>query len=911
MIEKNKFKISKTIKSILAVCLTLVMIVTIAPSGVSIITKNKKLSKVAKVEAAGIPTAPSVSAPTEPNWTTFTSNATDFEQLQNDISAQATPGSSVSIIVANDITDGSFQVSGNHVLKIPNNSKVYLTGGAKQVTLDFAANGQTSRGGISVSGDATLYLSNIKLTGGNRTDNNGPGGGILIGSGLDDKTDASTVVMKDGTEITGNTSGIGGGVYVSDNSKLYMLGGVISNNTSTSRGAGVYLHNGGQLIMKAGAIRNNTANGGYGGGVAVDKDGSTDRNSYFIMEAGTISGNISPSHDGAGVAVAPGTTFDLVHGRIAANQSSGNKGGGVWVQDATFNMWNGRVSSNDAWYGGGVQVETSDTSGYSYDNATKSVFNMYGGTIGGEGTGNTGANPGILLGAPTENGFGRNGGTFNMYGGEISYNIGIKNNKMGFGIASYNNGIVNVMGNSDVSYNYSTDKTGSGGGIGVNTGKLNIGNDVTIKNNDAYNGGGIYVYNGNLNLNGGIISGNTTDKLNGHGWQSNKGGGIYLNRTVYTIQDTEIKDNSSSSGGAMYIDYCNDTSNTITNVNLSHNTSGFGGAIFTNQTYFNIANSIIDSNTCDDTFNAGGIELYYTNGVIEHVTVSNNKAGYSAGILIADSTVDINNSKVDNNTAVHGTGGIGIAEASVVNINDSIISNNKAPSTGGGISSTNSYYRGDEVVSIKNTQIIGNTVDANNGLGGGIYSNYSKFDLENVTLASNSAYKGGGYYTSSQSEIHFTGDNIIKDNVATTDGGGIYDDYWTSTNPNFNNIYLENNSTIAFSGNIANKTNLIGTLPDLGDWSGDILSTSIDNVQLPSGVVKDQIDDFAQNNDVKKLIVFNNNDINMTSSTHYYTVKFDSNGGSDVPYQLVSDDGSSTVTKPADPTKDEYTFAGW
>ena len=40
-----------------------------------------------------------------------------------------------------------------------------------------------------------------------------------------------------------------------------------------------------------------------------------------------------------------------------------------------------------------------------------------------------------------------------------------------------------------------------------------------------------------------------------------------------------------------------------------------------------------------------------------------------------------------------------------------------------------------------------------------------------------------------------------------------------------------------------------------------------------------------------------------------YTVTFDSNGGSAVTAQTVP--SGSTATKPADPTKDGYTFKGW
>ena len=46
-----------------------------------------------------------------------------------------------------------------------------------------------------------------------------------------------------------------------------------------------------------------------------------------------------------------------------------------------------------------------------------------------------------------------------------------------------------------------------------------------------------------------------------------------------------------------------------------------------------------------------------------------------------------------------------------------------------------------------------------------------------------------------------------------------------------------------------------------------------------------------------------------TAKATYYTVSFDTDGGSSVPDQSVRSGGKAT--KPADPTKTSYTFAGW
>ena len=47
----------------------------------------------------------------------------------------------------------------------------------------------------------------------------------------------------------------------------------------------------------------------------------------------------------------------------------------------------------------------------------------------------------------------------------------------------------------------------------------------------------------------------------------------------------------------------------------------------------------------------------------------------------------------------------------------------------------------------------------------------------------------------------------------------------------------------------------------------------------------------------------------MSEAKNYYTVTFDSNGGSAVTAQSI--EAGQKATKPADPTKDGYDFKGW
>ncbi|MDR1306286.1 MAG: hypothetical protein LBK74_01760 [Treponema sp.] len=150
----------------------------------------------------------------------------------------------------------------------------------------------------------------------------------------------STLTMKAGAEVSGNGNGadvesaLGGGVHVAAGAVFTMQGGEISGNTS-----------------------------GSGGGVSVggaDDDGGGERGT-FIMRGGTISGNevFYGNHgqfgEGGGVFVTAGAVFTMEGGEISGNTSY-EIGGGVCVWESDFTMEGGEISGNIADYGGGVYV---------------------------------------------------------------------------------------------------------------------------------------------------------------------------------------------------------------------------------------------------------------------------------------------------------------------------------------------------------------------------------------------------------------------------------------------------------------------------------------------------------------------------------------------------------------------------
>ena len=381
----------------------------------------------------------------------------------------------------------------------------------------------------------------------------GLGGGILLEGANSELTLTGT------TEITGNSAKEGGGGICASNGKVTMTGGTISGNKVQSSGArtgggGVYIDGGATFTMKGGTISGNTAttkgsNGSkaMGGGVCVSGSGSE-----FIMEesSSTISGNevkkegnsTDLSTIGGGVCVCNDAMFKMKAGSIENNkalegnlQYFGHAGGGVCV-------------------GGNGSADTSENLGYQNDSAS---FTMTGGTISNNKAGYGGgvavtSNSSFTMSGNSKisgnkatytdtgtNKWGSGGGvsvlhgTLNMTGGEIT------GNKAGYGGGisginfNGNNGTITVSGNSSISANIAD--FGGGGGISSSY-NLSItedssGNKPTIQNNEAKSfGGGIYLpFNSTLTFSGGTVTGNAVTG------NSAFGNGMYLQDYTTTV----------------------------------------------------------------------------------------------------------------------------------------------------------------------------------------------------------------------------------------------------------------------------------------------------------------------------------------------------------------------------------------
>ena len=139
-------------------------------------------------------------------------------------------------------------------------------------------------GGCLYVADATVDISNIKITGGSSSK---LGGAIVV-----DKN--GTLNLYSG-EISGNhvTSGKGGAIYIKSGGVVNIYGGTIKNNhVYSGNGGAIYVEAGGTLNLYGGTITGNTASG-FGGGIYVEKGGTLNIQGNPVVTGNTAGGKDS------------------------------------------------------------------------------------------------------------------------------------------------------------------------------------------------------------------------------------------------------------------------------------------------------------------------------------------------------------------------------------------------------------------------------------------------------------------------------------------------------------------------------------------------------------------------------------------------------------------------------------------
>jgi predicted outer membrane repeat protein len=178
-------------------------------------------------------------------------------------------------------------------------------------------------GGIYVTGEASLWAAATQFI-----DNGAEllGGAIYVAQ--DGAPNPTTVLLYDGTEVSGNAAKYGGGLYLA--------------------------HNGSQVIVDNSQIRSNAALT-TGGGIRVGGD-----NDLFLLNNSVISNNIAYNEDGGGLAMSDGrvtisdATFQSNYASIA--NAFGSDGGAIHQTGGFLEVTNASLVENEAYQGGGLYL---------------------------------------------------------------------------------------------------------------------------------------------------------------------------------------------------------------------------------------------------------------------------------------------------------------------------------------------------------------------------------------------------------------------------------------------------------------------------------------------------------------------------------------------------------------------------
>lgn len=322
----------------------------------------------------------------------------------------------------------------------------------------------------------------------------------------------------------------------------------------------------------------------------------------------------------------------------------------------------------------------------------------------------------------------------------------------------------------------------------------------------------------------------TNGLLTGDGSPAYDGGAIY-NEGLLILVHTTIQNSqtgAANSGGAIVtygeLDLINST--------LANNMAGNGGAIYARYAgaKVTISTSALHDNKTTNTTNGFGGAILLWDGATVNITGSNlssNKANMGGAIhnAFADSSITIDSSQLNNNTATQSGGGI-LNGGGTATLTDDLLSGNHADVSGGGI------YNESSTLILTGVTVAGNSADA----GGGVLNYRATATLTNVTLSENSAVRGGGFdnfYFGIATLINVT----FANNTATT-AGGIHNEeehrpqlYLTNvllsngtsgancrfdTLPSSSNLNLSSDNSCSFGGGRDNVNVLLGPLKNNG-----------------------------------------------------------------------------------------------
>jgi hypothetical protein len=298
------------------------------------------------------------------------------------------------------------------------------------------------------------------------------------------------------------------------------------------------------------------------------------------------------------------------------------------------------------------------------------------------------------------------------------------------------------------------------------------------------------------------------------GGNSESGGGGLLNDGTAFMQNVIVTNNRASalsSGGGI----ANTGTLVIENSEITNNAvnGGDGGGI-DNQGVLTMTHVVINRNraTLNSSF-GGGLSHLGAWLMADHITVTENSAGYGGGVIIdifaSGGKGYVQNSSIMSNSARFEGAGLHVFFGEAF-ISQTLIYGNTSQENGGGVANSGDLVLAQSVV-------YSNTAAAQNG--GGIFNN-GLLTVTNTTLSSNLADLGAGLYNGSPS---FTATAVLNNvtiynNISAQPGVAV-----TNDSASYNVVLVEN-SVLAGSHGFANCA---GTITSAGHNLSDDASCGL------------------------------------------------------------------------------------
>ena len=535
-------------------------------------------------------------------------------------------------------------------------------------------------------------ITNCIITGNKSTESDG--GGLSLEA---KREDTPKVLEVEDTVFTGNTaSDEGGGINV-DAGQILMTGGSVSGNTAADGGG--FMNDGMTLFLYSVEVSGNKSTKYNGGGIT---NKNSDETGLVRLENSRFTGNTSKNYGGA---IYSKGDLEILGGVIGGDENSYNMayegGGGIWVADGTIKVRGASIitdnRSSDIYLCKDMKIKVH---GALKDGGNKAKI----GVVLSKSTGIF--TKGFLENNPEED-------PYDYFIPEPGHSVVLDGNEARVNASNWgtlqhriNKARSNEVIKLDADYKATADDSSlkipadkvitidlNGHTLDRNCSKvLDDGSVIELLSNDvvsskltiedsagggkitggwAKNGGGIYVNtNCSLTLQGGNITGNKAEKVNGEG---GGGGGIYC--------DMEPEASSEH------------TLVSIENGTISDNEAVIGGAI------------------CS----LGTTEIRHI-GANEHIVISDNKAGEDGGaIYIASGTTTIKNGSISKNTAAEKGGAVYINEDATLELYGGNLTSNSAYE-GGGIWHGEGVLKAQGTPAVaQNRATIGNNIMLENG----------------------------------------------------------------------------------------------------------------------------------------------------------------------------------------------------